>query len=755
MKRFFILLVGIVVALGASFAAPIQKKVINQTNTEKVQVKQSLRAGAQPKAAKAALVSDVKKAQIAERAKMRPTFSKANKAKEGEIEIVATNIELDDSYVSWFGIWIVSASNADYAVEAYLEPEDIENPYGNYSSEDVNISLYITNLATEEEVEAIVESATLASTESGDVFTGLASDSLGNSYKLDFSFVIPERADSINLAFPNSASVKYYDADGDFYIYSANDEGWQVAIDIVTEQLPGNYESADFLLQYTKMANPDGDLLKVFEAKAQIEQLTELTYSIKAELFASDANVYFCDLFYEVPTAKDTVVLELEPGLVRNYLDLDGSFLVSAESADGVYALQLNTISLDGETFDGTYSFADIDEEYSSIEIDGKAFDFAESDAQFTVATINDHQWSFKGAILAVNSVLYEFDFVADDADYEEPLEAITDTVAFEAAIGASAEFFDFDGSYQVIAYTADSLIGISLTPFTDGTWEGSFTYADLDKSYSYIVKDSSRISFAEWENTGFVAALDGGILNIEGSLAARDGVLYVFKLSGEVIPEGGDTITDIEFNYGQAVYLTNKYKDQLEGHVWEVDAVNVIDNEGNYDAWLSTAVTTQSETSISGTYDVASTLWTSIEIPVNGSLKEIKFVDGVIEIARSGEDQEGYPVYRFHVAGNAEDNNFYDLSYEGIFIPYDAETEEDIVMTDVLAGVEVVKAEELVRVVNNSLVVEAQGDVQIYNVSGQLLYSVKSNGNAVINGLNHGQVVIVRVNDKAAKVVF
>jgi len=70
-------------------------------------------------------------------------------------------------------------------------------------------------------------------------------------------------------------------------------------------------------------------------------------------------------------------------------------------------------------------------------------------------------------------------------------------------------------------------------------------------------------------------------------------------------------------------------------------------------------------------------------------------------------------------------------------------------------AGLEIVDANELVRVMNGQLLVDATGKVEVYNISGQLLYNAQVAGQTTIRGLQQGQVLLVRVNDKIAKVVF
>ena len=69
--------------------------------------------------------------------------------------------------------------------------------------------------------------------------------------------------------------------------------------------------------------------------------------------------------------------------------------------------------------------------------------------------------------------------------------------------------------------------------------------------------------------------------------------------------------------------------------------------------------------------------------------------------------------------------------------------------------GLQLVEAADIVNVVDGNLVVKAEGSLQVYTVAGQVLYSNRVNGQTTICGLNKGQMLIVRVDNKVAKVIF
>ena len=69
--------------------------------------------------------------------------------------------------------------------------------------------------------------------------------------------------------------------------------------------------------------------------------------------------------------------------------------------------------------------------------------------------------------------------------------------------------------------------------------------------------------------------------------------------------------------------------------------------------------------------------------------------------------------------------------------------------------SLQMISAEEFVSIVDGKIVVRARGLVQIYNVAGQMLYNSQSKGELVVEGIKQGQILIVRINDKVAKVAF
>lgn len=101
---------------------------------------------------------------------------------------------------------------------------------------------------------------------------------------------------------------------------------------------------------------------------------------------------------------------------------------------------------------------------------------------------------------------------------------------------------------------------------------------------------------------------------------------------------------------------------------------------------------------------------------------------------------------YKVVVAATSYNGSTINATYEGEIEEYIAD------------GVENVEASALnIRMNNGNLIVgaEAGEQVSVYNVAGQMLYNIVATGETTIRGLQANQVVVVRVADKAAKVIL
>ena len=83
--------------------------------------------------------------------------------------------------------------------------------------------------------------------------------------------------------------------------------------------------------------------------------------------------------------------------------------------------------------------------------------------------------------------------------------------------------------------------------------------------------------------------------------------------------------------------------------------------------------------------------------------------------------------------------------------LDYSGEVADFINVTDALEDVEAMN----IRVADGAIMLNADAPVQVYSVSGQLLYFATAKGEMTINGMPKNQALIVRIGDKAAKVIL
>lgn len=150
---------------------------------------------------------------------------------------------------------------------------------------------------------------------------------------------------------------------------------------------------------------------------------------------------------------------------------------------------------------------------------------------------------------------------------------------------------------------------------------------------------------------------------------------------------------------------------------------------------------------------------------------------DGTVMASPGGDDDYDYPSY---LATDFNSEGYYTSAYYmmsgTVTVSVDGQTTKIVVNADSYYGstlnltyegemeeyiedaVENVTADALnIRIDNGNMIVPAQAGerVSVYNVAGQMLYSTVAAGETTVRGLQAGQILIVRVADQAAKVVF
>ena len=260
------------------------------------------------------------------------TMSWTRPAPVDTIDIVATNMTIDE--FEFWGILFcsVSASNEEYTVKL-----DMANglPLGELTSADFNVegsSVFRIADATEIAFEDIL-SATVTEVNGQRAIKAQALGVDNILYNLDLSYVLPEAKDTVAIKFTTPASSEYFDSEGDYFIYNENKE-YIVTLDIFAEKnaLEGEYEGEDFDLYYTRvglLADGDTTAVDVALAKATITKVSEELAHIDAELLCANEVLYLVST--DVTMSKLGLQYDMTEGEVNREYDFNDELTITTD----------------------------------------------------------------------------------------------------------------------------------------------------------------------------------------------------------------------------------------------------------------------------------------------------------------------------------------------------------------------------------------------------------------------------------------
>ena len=159
---------------------------------------------------------------------------------QSQVTITASNLVLDDTYASYFGIIIASASNEDYSVSAYLSADDY---LGTFGADEIELTIE----DAEGEIDLFDGTVTIANTADGIVITGTALSMDGVEFTLNLSYVVPEATSQENL----SLSGTLTDIQGQAWQFMGQTSDKYVTIAAYSTSIPGTYGRADLAADYT------------------------------------------------------------------------------------------------------------------------------------------------------------------------------------------------------------------------------------------------------------------------------------------------------------------------------------------------------------------------------------------------------------------------------------------------------------------------------------------------------------------------
>ena len=294
------------------------------------------------------------------------TMSYTKPAPTDTIDIVATNMVIDE-YEFWGKYFCeVSASNADYTVTL-----DMANglPLGELTYEDFNVeysSVYRIADATEIVLDDII-SATVTEVDGQRAIKAQVVGVDNILYNLDLSYVIPEATDTVNVVFDQAAVATYYTQFGDYYIYNESKD-YLVSLDIFEEEgnLMGEYTAEDFDLEYTQVGVvADSTVVTIVDAKAVVTPVEEDIVHIVAELLGQNGTLYIVSTDADV-SKKGLQYDATEGFLVDEYTTEDLSTITNLSDYGFIY---FDVDAADGTDFMGLQFWVDAADENTIIPV--------------------------------------------------------------------------------------------------------------------------------------------------------------------------------------------------------------------------------------------------------------------------------------------------------------------------------------------------------------------------------------------------
>ncbi len=294
------------------------------------------------------------------------TMSYTKPAPTDTIDIVATNMAIDEFEFWGMVFCTITASNEEYIVTL-----DMANglPLGELTGADFNISwssVYRIADSTEIVFEDII-SATVTEVEGQRAIQAQALGVDNVVYNMDLSYVLPTATDTVEVVFSTPASAEYYASYGDYYIYNENEE-FIVVLDIFAEKnaLEGEYEGEDFDLYYTQMGLiVDGDTtaVPVAAAKAVVTKINDDLAHIDAELLCENSVLYLVSS--DVDMSNKGLPYDATEGFLVDEYTTEDVYTINNQAANGYILFDVE--AADGSDLLGLAFFVEAEDENTII----------------------------------------------------------------------------------------------------------------------------------------------------------------------------------------------------------------------------------------------------------------------------------------------------------------------------------------------------------------------------------------------------
>ena len=267
------------------------------------------------------------------------------------IDVVCHDLELSTDFLGMFGMAYIFANNSDYNLTGAIFADSI--PPCTYT----NCVMDLKHIATQKQIPAASVVLTLGVDANRNcVITGTMIGEDNICYNLHLSWTPPAATDTVQISFPNSASVAYYPDLGHDFMLSNHNEDYNISLDIVNVPMGESFTEKNLNIPYCLIANKQSqDTIKISSANGQVWQSNDTTY-LSADIVGFDAVLYRIDLWYAVPAITETQIVNISNATFYNKLEEEGYYALIGTTEDKSIEFAISLLGNSEEDIAGTYT---------------------------------------------------------------------------------------------------------------------------------------------------------------------------------------------------------------------------------------------------------------------------------------------------------------------------------------------------------------------------------------------------------------
>ncbi len=392
------------------------------------------------------------------------------------IEFAINNLEIDESSAMEYGWIFLNGANEEWDLSSGIYgPWSMEE--GTFRGQD-EVIFWLTNKVTNDFTEQLYAELVVTNDSQYGWVVNIESFCTDNKlYKVVMKKDLASANETVTLRFENSAMAQYYPhLNNDLLLANSNGQ-YYVGIDIVGVEMGGTFTKADLDLEYSGIiANYGQDnqaWVDMADVQGTVYQVGDTTF-IDAEILSFDNVLYDVQLWYCVPTPKETVQVEIEATFDNN-IQLEGYYKISGYNKENTLHIALAPITEEvAGTFvnDGKFSsFGEGQYDFYYNEtavyknINGRAVAYSVEKCTMNVTVAENGDMTVVATLIASDAVQYEVTMTSkynEYLDYDATTDAVdrtynaTDKVLLEKYENDYAAYMEIcaaDGSDLVALY--------------------------------------------------------------------------------------------------------------------------------------------------------------------------------------------------------------------------------------------------------------------------------------------------------------